>query len=72
MNYSFDIAFYTKTITKRKQSMWEFKKHYSAALQYYASDQCYFQYFTINDRNVLSSIVPHCNMQMSLTTSKEG
>ena len=32
MNYSFDIAFYTKTITKRKQRMWEFKKHYSAAV----------------------------------------
>ena len=30
-----------------------------------ARDQCYFQYFAINNRNVLSSIMHHCNMQMS-------
>ena len=35
-----------------------------------ARDQCYFQYFAINNRNVLSSIMHYCNMQMSLTTSQ--
>ena len=72
MNYPFDIEYWTKTMTKYKQRIGECEWNHYAAVKFLPTDLYDLQYPTTNCTNIISSIMHHCNMQMSSTSTKQS